>query len=651
MIILSDSPVYKVKPVYLKLSHPVFQIIIMPKHKHFDFNFLLWYSLFYGASSLVDLHFHAERGDGINISKIGAFLQLTMRNLEIADTLRMIADMLEIKGENFFKVKAYRQAVLTLETLPEDVETIAGSGRLMDIPGIGKGIAEKIEELLDTGKLMYFEELRKTLPEGLIRMLEIPNVGPKTVHALFEKLGVKSIDELKEAALKGEIKNLEHFGEKTEQNILRGIELLKSRSGRMLLGAAFKLSESIVSRLEALECVQKTSPAGSLRRRQETIGDIDILVSSDDARSVMDFFIKMPEVTEVVAKGDTKSSVILENRVQADLRVVPLDSFGAALQYFTGSKHHNVRLREMASRKGLKINEYGVFEAGDGKRIGGGTEADVYEKAGLCYIPPELREDRGEIQAALEDKLPDLIEDSDIKGDLHVHSSWSDGNDSIQDMAEKALEHGYEYIAVCDHSSSLKIAGGLSPEDKLKQLDEIESVNAKIKGIRVLAGAEVDILHNGLMDYGDDILSRLDIVIAAVHSGFKQDSETLTARVLRAMNNKYVNIIAHPTGRLIQHREAYSIDMDKIMEEAASTGTFLELNAYPDRLDLNDVNCRKARDAGVGIAIGTDCHNKMQFDVMKYGVGTARRGWLEKKDVINTLNLKEIMKLFKRKKK
>lgn len=573
-----------------------------------------------------------------------------MRNLEIADTFRMIADMLEIKGENVFKVRAYRQAVLTLETLPEDIDRIMKTGKLQQIPGVGKGIAEKIEELINTGSLKYFEDLKESLPEGLVRMLEIPDVGPKTVHALFEKLHITSIDELEKAASGGRLRGLEHFGEKTEQNILRGIQLLKSRSGRLLLGAAFQLAESVIERMGKLEEVQKISPAGSLRRMKETIGDIDILVSSKEPEKVMDAFAGMPEVSGVLAKGPKKSSVIMENRVQADLRVVPDESFGAALQYFTGSKQHNVKLREMAAKKGLKINEYGVFEAGTDRRKAGEDEAGVYREAGLGFIEPELREDRGEIEAALKDALPELLKLSDIKGDFHVHSEWSDGTDAIRELAEEARERGYEYIAICDHSGSLKVAGGLPPDKKLKQLAEIEKVNREIDGIKVLAGAEVDILSDGLLDYSDDLLSRLDIVIAAVHTGFRQDSETITSRILRAMNNKYVNIIAHPTGRLIQHREPYAVDIDKIIEEAENTGTFLELNCYPDRLDLNDIDCGKAAAAGVRVALGTDCHNRMQFGVMKFGVGTARRGWLGKKDVVNTLSFEEIMKLLAGKK-
>ncbi len=574
-----------------------------------------------------------------------------MRNLEIADILRMAADMLEIKGENPFKVKAYRQAVLTLETLPGDAGRMLRHGKLENIPGIGKGLAEKIEEIVSTGHLKYLEELRKSLPEGLVKMLEIPNVGPKTVHALFENLGIESIDELEKAASEGRIRNLEHFGEKTEQNILRGIELLKRRSGRMLLGSALSLGESVVERLLGLEQVEKAALAGSLRRMRETIGDIDVLAVSSDSAPVMDFFAGLPEVTQVLSRGGTKASVIMENRVQVDLRIVPSESYGAALQYFTGSKQHNVKLRETAARKGLKLNEYGVFDSKTGKKIAGEDEPGFYAVAGLSFIPPELREDRGEIEAAAGGGLPELVETSDIRGDLHVHSLWSDGTDSVYEIAREAEAFGYEYIAVCDHSSSLKVAGGLSPEEKYRQIEEIREVNRKLPGITVLAGAEVDILNNGLLDYGADLLAELDLVIAALHTGFRQDGETLTSRVLRAMNNRYVNIIAHPTGRLLQQREPYAIDVGRIIEEAADTGTFLELNCFPDRLDLNDADCRRAGEAGVRVALGSDSHNRLQLGVVRFGVGTARRGWLGKEDVVNTLGAAEITALLLQKRK
>ena len=572
-----------------------------------------------------------------------------MRNLELAGVFDRIADMLEIKGENPFKVRAYRKVVLTLESLPEDIERIYESGRLKSIPGVGEGIAKRIEELLKTGKLAYFEDLKKSLPEGLVEMLSVPDVGPKTAQLLYKKLGIESIDEMEKAAKGGTIRGLEGMGEKTEENILRGIELLRRRTGRMLLGTAYQLSQSIVERLSSMNEVKLISPAGSLRRMKETVGDIDILVTSRKPKSVMDVFVNLPEVTQVLAHGDTKSSVIMENRMQVDVRVMKGESFGAALQYFTGSKQHNIKIREIAAKKGLKINEYGVFKGK--KKIAGGKEEEVYSSIGLSHIPPELREDRGEVESAIKGKLPKLVELSDIKGDLHVHSSWSDGVDTIRELVESAKKLRYEYIGICDHSASLKVAGGLSKESRLRQIAEIKKLNKKMTNFRILAGAEIDIRTDGTLDCEEEVLRKLDIVVAAIHTGFKQDIETMTFRITEAMRNKFVNVIAHPTGRLIQTRDAYQVDMQKVFEEAKRTNTFLELNSFPDRLDLNDINCREAKARGIKIALGTDCHNRMQMEVMKYGVGTARRGWLEKKDVINCLKLEDLMKLLSKKRR
>lgn len=574
-----------------------------------------------------------------------------MRNLQLAEIFDRVADMLEIKGENSFKVRAYRKVVLTLESLPEDIERIYESGRLRKIPGVGEGIAKKMEELLETGKLEYYEELKKSLPVGLVEMLLVPDVGPKTAKLLYEKLGVKSIDELEKAARAGSVRGIEGMGEKTEGNILRGIELLRRRTGRMLLGTAYQLSQSIIDRLRRMDEVERITTAGSIRRMKETIGDIDILVTSLKPKPVMDVFTNLPGVTQVLAHGDTKSSVIMENQVQVDVRVVKSESFGAALQYFTGSKEHNIKLRELAGKKGLKISEYGVFSVKSGKRIGGKEEEEVYAGVGLPCMAPELREDRGEIEAALNGKLPELIEPGDIRGDLHVHSSWSDGVDTIPEIVESAKKLGYSYVAICDHSESLKIAGGLEKERKLTQIAEIRKLNEKMSGFRILAGAEVDIKGDGTLDYDDEVLEKLDIVVAAIHTGFKQDMETMTSRIIKAMQNKFTNVIAHPTGRLIQMREAYEVDMEKVIEAAGATGTMLELNSFPDRLDLSDVHCREAKEKGVMVSLGTDCHNRVQLEAMRYGVGTARRGWLEKKDVINCLGLKDLMKLLGRKKK
>ncbi len=570
-----------------------------------------------------------------------------MRNLELAEIFDRIADMLEIKGDNPFKVRAYRKVVLTLESLPEDIERIHERGALGKVPGIGKGIAEKIEELLNTGKLEYYEELKKSLPEGLVEMLLVPDVGPKTAQLLYKKLGTKSIDDLEKAAKAGKIRGIEGMGEKTEENILRGIELLRRRTGRMLLGTAHRLSRSIIEKLSAMGEVERISPAGSLRRMRETIGDIDILITSPKPKPVMDVFVNLPEVTDVLAHGDTKSSVIMENQVQVDVRVLKSESFGAALQYFTGSKQHNIRIRELANKKGLKISEYGVFKVKGEKKIAGEEEEEIYTKIGLSFIAPELREDRGEIEAALKGKLPKLVSEGDIKGDLHVHSYWSDGVDTIPEIVEEAKRIGYRYVAVCDHSESLKVAGGVEKERKLRQIAEIRELNKKMTNFHILAGAEVDIKTDGTLDYDEDVLKKLDIVVAAIHTGFKQDMETMTSRIIRAMENKFVNVIAHPTGRLIETRDAYEVDVRKLIEEAKRTNTFLELNSFPDRLDLNDIYCREAKEKGVRISLGTDCHNRQQLDVMKYGVGTARRGWLEKKDVINCLGFKDLMKLLR----
>ena len=572
-----------------------------------------------------------------------------MRNLELADIFDRIADMLEIKGENPFKVNAYRKVVLTLENLPEDIEQIHRNGKLRNIPGVGEKIAKRIEELLETGKLTYFEELKRSLPEGLVEMLSVPDVGPKTAQLLYKNLGIENVDEMEKAAREGRIRGLEGMGEKTEENILRGIELLRRRTGRMLLGTAVQLSRSIIERLTTMDEVERISPAGSLRRMKETIGDIDILITSPKPKPVMDVFVNLPEVSQVLAHGDTKSSVIMENQVQVDVRVVKSESFGAALQYFTGSKQHNIKLRELAGKTGLKINEYGIFNVKSGKKIAGKEEKEIYSGIGLPEIAPELREDRGEIEAALNGKLPELAGLDDIKGDLHIHSSWSDGVDTIQELAESARELGYKYIAICDHSESLKVAGGISRERKLEQIAEIRKLNKKMTNFHILAGAEVDIKADGTLDYDDEILKKLDIVIAAIHTGFKQDMKTMTSRITKAMQNKYVNVIAHPTGRLIHTREPYQIDMEKVFKEAKRTGTFLELNSFPDRLDLNDMHCREAKGYGIMISIGTDCHNRMQLKVMKYGIGTARRGWLEKKDIINCLAYDDLLKLLRSK--
>ena len=572
-----------------------------------------------------------------------------LKNLELSRIFERIAKILKIKDENPFKIRAYEKVALVLENLPIDIETIYRQGGLNNIPGVGEGIAKKIEEFLNTGKLAYYEKLKESIPSGVIELLDIPEIGPKTAKLLYEQLKIDNIEKLEKAVREHQIKDLSGMGEKSETNILRGIELYKRRKERFLLGLALPLAEEIVERLSKLEETDKINFAGSLRRKKETIGDIDILVTSQKPEKIMKTFVSLPQVREVLAEGPTKSSVITRDDIHIDVRVVEPISFGAALQYFTGSKAHNIKLRELAVKKGLKINEYGVFDSKTGQRITGEEEEEVYQILNLPFIPPELREDRGEIEAAQENKLPRLIEYSQIKGDLHLHTKWSDGAHTIRQMAEEAKKRGYNYIAITDHSQSLKFAGGLTEERLREQIEEIQKLNQELDNFTVLTGIEVDIKSDGSLDFSDEILSKLDVVVAAIHSGFKQESKIITERIIKAMQNKFVHIIAHPTGRLIRYREAYQVDINEMIKVAAETGTVLEINAHPERLDLNDVYCRMAKDRGVQLAIDTDAHSAEGLANMDFGVAVARRGWLEEKDIINTLPLDKLVKRLKNK--
>lgn len=572
-----------------------------------------------------------------------------LKNLELSRIFEQITRILKIKGENPFKIRAYEKVALVLENLPIEIETIYRQGGLNDIPGVGAGIAKKIEEFLTTGKLEYYEKLKETLPSGVIELLDISEVGPKTAMLLYEELGVDNIEKLEKAVKGHQIKDLPGMGEKSEDNILRGIELYKRRKERVLLGTALPLAEEIVESLRQLKETSKISFAGSLRRKKETIGDIDILVTSHKPEKIMKTFVSLPQVREILAEGPTKSSVITKDDIHIDVRVVEPISFGAALQYFTGSKAHNIKLRELAVKRGLKINEYGVFNSETGQRITGEKEEEIYKILDLAFIPPELREDRGEIKAAQENKLPQLIECSQIKGDLHLHTKWSDGAHTIRQMAEAAKKRGYKYIAITDHSQSLKFAGGLTEERLKGQIEEIRKLNQELDDFTVLTGIEVDIKSDGSLDFSDEILSKLDVVVAAIHSGFKQESKIITERLVGAMQNRFVSIIAHPTGRLIGYRESYQVDINEIMKVASETGTILEINAYPERLDLNDVHCRMAKDRGVQLAIETDAHSIDGLEFMNLGVDVARRGWLEERDVINTLSLDKLLKRLKSK--
>jgi len=548
------------------------------------------------------------------------------KNTEIADIFDKIADALEFKGDLVFKVNAYRKAARVLREYSGDITSIHPS----EIEGIGKGMAEKIEEYLKTGRIKKYEEVISDIPEGLLELLNIPNLGPKTLQLLYKELGVKNITDLERVIDEGKIAHLPGMGEKKEENIKKGLLLYRAGKSRIPLSMALKVVREVIKPLSSVS--ESISPAGSLRRMKETIGDIDILATAEKLDDIINTFVRQPYVKDIIAKGDTKASVRTSYEdLQVDLRVVEKDSWGAALLYFTGSKAHNIKLRGIAKERGLKISEYGVFKGT--KRIAGRTEQEVYKTLGIPWIPPEIREDRGEIEAAMKGELPVLIEQKDIKGDLHVHSHYSDGIDDIETIVVAAKKMGYEYIGICDHSKTSKIAGGLDEDTLKRRNEEIDSVQEKIKGIKILKGMEVDILSDGSLDYSDSVMEELDFVIAAVHQGF---AKNVTERMKSAMNNPFVDIIAHPTGRLLSGREGYKINIEEVMMYAAKKGVALEINASYDRLDLNDVNIIKAKNYGVMFIIGTDAHRIDMLGDIELGLGTARRGWLEKKDVLNT---------------
>ncbi|MFC1576667.1 DNA polymerase/3'-5' exonuclease PolX [Candidatus Omnitrophota bacterium] len=571
-----------------------------------------------------------------------------MYNKEIALIFDHIADMLEVRGENRFRIRAYRRAAQSLGGLAEDIENLARDKRLSEIQGIGKDLSGKIEEYIKTGRIRFYEELQKKVGKAVLEVMSIPGVGPRTAKVLSEKFKIKGIKDLEKKARHGKIKGVPGIKEKTVSNILKGIDFLKKSGERISLGLAMEASKGIVSALKKLPDAKRITPAGSLRRMAETVRDIDILVTAKRPRSIMSAFTHLPEVKEVLAHGLTKSSVVTKKNIQVDLRVVEPASFGSALCYFTGSKNHNIRLRKMAVRKKLKVNEYGVFKVKTNKKIAGKDEQGVYRALGLPFIPPELREDKGEIELALKGRLPRLVELKDIRGDLHVHSLFSDGELTFEEIAAAGEKMGYEYIAITDHSKTLAIAGGLPEKTLLQNVEKVRKLNKKLGNIRLLMGTEVDILGDGRLDYNDSVLKELDFVVAAIHSGFKQPRETLTNRLVKAMENRYVNMIAHPTGRLMGAREPYEIDLEKVLKVAKETNTALEINSYPERLDLDDNRTRRARELGVVIAIGTDAHAEEQFSNMCFGVSVARRAGLEKKNVLNTRSLQEFFKKIKK---
>lgn len=563
-----------------------------------------------------------------------------MTNIEIASILNELAYIMEINGKNKFKVRAYYNASRRIEELDEELHILAEDGELEKIKGIGKGIAAAIREILEEGYSPLLEELKEGLPDGLLELVNIPGLGPKRAHQLYEELSIDDLESLKKALNEGRVRSLKGFGKKSEEKLLKSLKNYEDYRQVHILYKALLKSEEIKSYLEQNKMVTFLETAGSTRRRKELIGDIDILVASNFGQEVSDFFVEAPFIKEVIVKGDKKTSVLTENDFQIDLRIVSEEEFPAALQYFTGSKEHNVKMRERAEKYGLKLNEYGLFK-GD-KRIKLSNEADIYHALDLDYIIPELREDRGEIEAAEEGRLPDSVQFKDIKGDLHIHSRYTDGAYPIEELIQEARKRGYNYIAITDHSQSLRVAHGMSIESLLKQMDEIDRLQGKYKDIKIFKGIEVDIDFEGNLDYPDDILDRLDLVIASIHSGFNQSEEQITYRIINAMKNPHVNIIGHLRGRIIKKRESYPVDVNRIIDMAVETRTSLEINASPYRLDIDDIICKKAKDRGVKVAINTDTHHLSEFDNMILGIAVARRGWLGREDIINTMELNQL---------
>lgn len=583
-----------------------------------------------------------------------------MKNQEIARILYEIAEYLEMEGVAF-KPRAYNKAGLGLETFNRDVEDLykeEGFKGLKKIPGVGESIAQKIEEYLKTGKIKYYEDFKKKIPASVEALTAVEGVGPRKVKIIYEELGIKNLDELEKAAEEGKIRELPGFGEKTEKNILEGIAFLKREKGRFLLGEILPTAREVFAKLEKLKEVEKLSMGGSVRRMKDTIGDLDFLAISENPEKVMDLFVSLPGVVRVWGKGATKTSVHMSQGFDMDIRVIPKKSYGSALQYFTGSKDHNIHLRKIAIEKGLKLNEYGVFKGRE--MVAGEDEEEVYKILGLNWMAPELRENTGEIEAAIReaqgkpDGLPKLIDYKDVKGDLHYHSRWQESDGTpIEEAALAAMDFGYEYIGISEHTKALKIEHGLDEKQLLHHISEIERINShlgqgsgKQSKFRVLSGCEANIMQDGSIDIDNKVLARLDYVIAGVHSHFKMPVEKMTGRIIKAMENPHVDIISHPTGRLIMKREEYQIDVEKILEAATETKTALEINSYPERLDMKDVYIKRAREEGVKMVINTDSHIPSQLHYIEYGISQARRGWAEKEDIINCWPVEKLLKFF-----
>lgn len=568
-------------------------------------------------------------------------------NADVASLLFQIGELYTLQGD-YFRSRAYLRAAQRIEAFPENIRTLHEGGELKTIPGVGRGIATTIDEYLTTGTSSHLEDLRESLPFGVLSLLNVEGIGPKTALRLTRELGITSIAQLEIAAKNGQLRQLKGFGQRTEQSILQAIQAYHGQQRRFLLNQVQPIIEEITTLLAQSSQVRQIEVAGSARRMKETVGDLDILVAAENGMEISEQFIAMPYVARVVSKGKTRSTVVLNSNLQVDLRVVPHPSFGAALQYFTGSKEHNIKLRGIASDRGYKLNEYGLFTRETNMKVAGSCEAEIYEQLGLTYIEPELRENRGEIEASAHQALPQLIEMADLKGDLHVHSDWSDGMHSIAEIEEAACGRGLQYVAICDHSKALGIARGLDEHRLRKQLREIEEVNDEVPDCTVLKGIEVDILSTGQLDLSNDVLQELDFVVASIHSGLTNDPETLTNRLLTAIHNDAVSAIGHPTGRLIQRRSPCTLNLEQVFDAAREQHVLLEINAFPDRLDLNEVNCRAAMEHGVTLSIGTDAHSVNHLHYLRYGVAVARRGWLQASDIVNSRSLPELKQILQR---
>ncbi len=563
-----------------------------------------------------------------------------MDNHPISELLSEIGVFLELLGENVFKIRAYENAARAVDTYPGRIADL-DEKQLQEIPGIGKAISEKIHTYCATGRLAYYEEIKAQIPPGLVEMLRIPSLGPKRTRLLHDKLKISTVTELEEACKGNRLAGLDGFGEKSQTKILDGIQLLSTFKDQHLLADVLPLAELLVAHLKKCKAARRIEIAGSLRRRKKIVKDMDIVVSSDRPDDVSAWFVKADGVSDVIGSGETKTSVRLDGKIQADLRIVKDVEFPYALHHFTGSKAHNIAMRSLAKDRGLKISEYGVFKGN--RRIAAKDEEAFFKIFKLDFIPPELREDRGEIEAAAEGRLPDLITENDVRGVFHVHTTWSDGKASIEAMADAAKSRGYSYLAITDHSKTSSYANGLSEERLNKQISEIAALNKKNPGIRILTGSEVDILPDGTLDYDDAMLEKLDVVIAAIHSNFGMKSDEMTKRICRALEHPRVNILAHPTGRLLLSRPGYEFDWEAVLRCAAKHGKAIELNANPQRLDIDPANAKRAAELGVKISINPDAHRVEGLDDMRFGVSAARRGWLTKKDVINTLRVEKVL--------